>query len=176
MANSTPTSPQPDSSTPLSSIQQASLEEFQRYCGFKPEEMGVLAELAEQVTFRPCETIIRQGACETCMYLLLEGEVAVSHRVNGQEVELARLRPGRFFGEVALVDDGPRSANVTALQNCTLLRLDRSTLQILAGIQPSASLHLLTAIGRSLVGLLRRNNEKVLDLLLAGKASSSASA
>jgi hypothetical protein len=62
------------------------------------------------------------------------------------------------------------------LQNCTLLRLDRSTLQILAGIQPIAALHLLSAIGRSLVGLLRRNNEKVLDLLLSGKASSSPSA
>ena len=162
-------------SSGLSPLQEASLADFQSYCGFKESEMGVLIELAERVVFEPCQRVISQGQCETSMYVLLEGEVSVSHTVNGGQVELARFRPGRFFGEVALVDDGPRSASVTALQRCELLRIDRSMLHILAGIQPSAALHLLTAVGRSLVGLLRRSNEKVLDLLMAGKVSSSAS-
>lgn len=163
----------PEPSPALSPAQLASLEEFRRYCGLKPAEMAVVVELSEVLFFKACQTIIRQGQCETCLYVLLEGEVAVTQSHGQREVELARLRPGRFFGEVALVDDGPRSASVAALQNCTLLRLDRSTLHILAGVQPSAALHLLTAVGRSLVALLRRNNEKVLDLLLAGKSSSS---
>lgn len=173
MENPTPTAS--NSSKPLPPELQASLEQFQSFGGFKDAEMEVLIELAERVSFQPCQRIIRQGACEDAMYVLLAGEVAVSHSSTEGEIELSRLRAGRFFGEVALVDDGPRSASVTALTACELLRLDRSTLRILAGVQPGAALHLLTAVGRSLVGLLRRNNEKVLDLMVAGKVSSSAS-
>lgn len=101
------------------------------------------------------------------MYILLEGSVEVSRKSEAQEVILAELKAATFFGEVALVDDGPRSATVRATSKCLVLRIGRDTLRILAGVQPAAAIHLLSAIGHSLVLLLRKSNQKYLDLLLS---------
>ncbi len=63
------------------------------------------------------------------MYVLTEGSARVVHRRDGKEIELAALTVGDFFGELALVDSGPRSANVEALTNCTLLRIEHGALR-----------------------------------------------
>jgi CRP-like cAMP-binding protein len=105
------------------------------------------------------------------MYVILSGSACVTVKRGNGEIELARLSAGDFFGEVALVDDGPRSATVTATEACELLCITRTTLGVLAGLQPAAAIHLLAAIGRSLVARLRRGNKKYIDLLLSGGPS-----
>jgi len=143
------------------------LSQFQFFGGFKPKELEVLVSLAEEFTFPPEAKIIREGDVEDCMFVLLEGRVGVTKKVGEQVIDLTTLEPGSFFGEIALVDDGPRSASVTALEASKALRISRSTISVLAGVQPSTALHLLEAIGRSLVRLLRRSNQKYLDLFLS---------
>jgi CRP-like cAMP-binding protein len=82
---------------------------------------------------------------------------------------LADLEGGDFFGEVSLVDDGPRSADVTALEDCEFLVITRMTLGILAGLQPGAAIHILAAIGRGLVARLREGNQKYMDLIVLNR-------
>jgi CRP-like cAMP-binding protein len=91
-------------------------------------------------------------------------------------VDLATLHVGDFFGELSLVDDGPRSATVDALEETQVLRITRMVVGVLAGVQPSAAIHLLAAIGRSLVNRLRAGNQKYLDLILLGHKESASSA
>jgi CRP-like cAMP-binding protein len=85
---------------------------------------------------------------------------------EGREIELSLLETGDFFGEVSLVDDGPRSANVVAIETCVLLRITRMTIGVLSGLQPAAAIQILGAIGRALVGRLRASNQKYIDILL----------
>lgn len=71
--------------------------------------------------------LFREGDPGDALYVIVEGEVSVQAE-GPPRVEMARLGPGAFIGEVALMTDQPRSATVTAVDPSELLRIDRTTL------------------------------------------------
>jgi CRP-like cAMP-binding protein len=76
------------------------------------------------------DVIVRQGEIGTSLYLILEGEVAVEREEPGREPrELARLRPGAFFGEMALLTNLPRSATVRATKSSYVLEISRGAVR-----------------------------------------------
>jgi CRP-like cAMP-binding protein len=101
------------------------------------------------------------------MYVIVTGTVKVVHRADAREIELATLHEGDFFGEIALVDEGPRSADVVAIGDARMLSISQATIRALAGVYPSAAFKLLVAVGRVLVSRLRHGNKKYIDSLLA---------
>jgi CRP-like cAMP-binding protein len=133
---------------------------------FTEQEMAAFLDLVDPVTSPAGTIIVRQDDPGDSMYLLISGSVRVIHRRDGKQFELATLGAGDFFGEIALVDDGPRSADVEAMADCELLRLDQAVIRALAGVYPSASFKLLIAVGRLLVARLRAGNKKYIDSLL----------
>jgi CRP-like cAMP-binding protein len=141
------------------------LKQFAMFSGLGPDELSTLIKLTDIVSFSKGSRIIHSGEEGHCLYLLLEGNAVVCAPAPDSEVELARLGLGDFFGEISLVDDGPRSADVTALEDCKLLRITRITIGVLSGLQPSAAVQILSAIGSELVKRLRGTNKKYLDLL-----------
>jgi CRP-like cAMP-binding protein len=147
------------------------LAKFTVFAELNEEELHTLIEQSVKESYSAGERIINAGDSGHCMYVILSGSACVTVKRGTGEIELARLSAGDFFGEVALVDDGPRSATVTAIEDCELLCITRTTLGVLAGLQPAAAIHLLAAIGRSLVARLRRGNKKYIDLLLSGGPS-----
>ncbi len=148
------------------------LSKFQLFTGFKEEELATLLSLSDCQTFQAGERIVTQDENGLCMYVILNGSVRVHSQAGDHEVELATLCAGDFFGELSLVDDGPRSATVDATEETQVLRITRMVVGVLAGVQPSAAIHLLAAIGRSLVNRLRDGNQKYLDLILLGHKES----
>ena len=92
--------------------------------------MERLAHLAEKigVTFREGEIIFRQGEVGDTMFLVHEGAVAVIREKEGTGTVVARLNPGDFFGEMALVDRKPRSATVRAIGKTKLVPVSRDFL------------------------------------------------
>jgi len=77
-------------------------------------------------SYAPGTAIVRQGDAATAFYLILSGEVEVTHTADADaraSTFLATLGPGDVFGEMALLDDGTRSSSVTALvpTRCALL-------------------------------------------------------
>jgi CRP-like cAMP-binding protein len=136
------------------------------FAEFSPTELGELLDLLDPVQVADGETIVRQDDLGDCMYLLVEGEARVTHRRDGRAIGLATLRPGDFFGELALVDFGPRSADVTAIGQCTLLQITQAAISALAGVYPTAAFKFLIAIGRILVSRLRASNQRYIDSLL----------
>jgi CRP-like cAMP-binding protein len=153
----------------------ASLSKFKLFTGFKEEEIDTLLSLSDCQQFTAGERIVTQDEPGLCMYVILSGSVRVHSKAGAQEVELAILHTGDFFGELSLVDDGPRSATVDAVEPTSVLRITRMLVGVLAGVQPAAAIHLLAAIGRSLVNRLRAGNQKYLDLILLGHKDSSPS-
>jgi len=97
------------------------------------------------------------------MYLVLEGEVRVRTMIAGKERILVTLAPGEFFGEVAILDCGPRSADVIANQDSLLLKISASAFQKLINEAPDLATPFLFAIGRTLVARIRADNKRYRD-------------
>ena len=96
--------------------------------GCRSEALEALVEqLHARARSTPDEVLFHEGDPGDALYVIVEGEVAVQAE-GPPRVEMARLGPGSFIGEVALMTDQPRSATVTAVADAELLRIDRKTL------------------------------------------------
>jgi len=136
------------------------------FAEFTALELGELLDLLDQVSVKDGDLVVKQDEPGDCMYLLVDGEVRVVHHRGGREIVLATLKGGDFFGEIALVDNGPRSADVVAQGNCLLLKITQASISALAGVYPTAAFKFLIAVGRSLVSRLRTSNQRYIDSLL----------
>ncbi len=144
-------------------LAELSLGRIKAFADFNTAELGALASVVERVAFEAGADIVREGDPGDCMYILLRGRVRVFHREQDREILLAEMRDGDFFGELALVDRQPRSANIVAIEHCETCRLGPGDLAILSGVYPSAAMKMLVAISRSLVARLRVGNRRFVD-------------
>lgn len=136
---------------------------------FSREEMESFVEIADRILVRDDESVVKQDTPGDAMFVIMSGSVKVTHRKGGTKIVLATLGPGEFFGETALIDHGPRSADVDAVGDCALLKVEGGTVRALSGVFPGAAYKFLVAIGRVLVERMRLANQKYIDSLLVGK-------
>jgi CRP-like cAMP-binding protein len=102
-----------------------------------PEEaLRSLAGRADVLAFVAGEEIVRQGEAGAELYILRRGEVSVHQLRGGELVELARMGPGAFFGEMSLLTGAARSATVRAESDSELLVLDPVALTPLLQAHP----------------------------------------
>ena len=121
----------------------------------------VMPHLQEQV-FPPHYCIFEDNAPGETLYIILSGQVRVSKRLTpGHECVLAELGPGEFFGEMALLEDKPRSARVTTLTATRVLALSRETFNRLIEQHPRVAVAFLRGISAR---LRQRNEERTLLL------------
>jgi CRP-like cAMP-binding protein/HEAT repeat protein len=85
------------------------------------KDLIVLAHLLEDVEYKKGNDIVVYGESGTSFYAIVKGKV----KVHKQGTQLAVLREGDYFGEMALIDGGLRTASVTALESCTCVRIER---------------------------------------------------
>jgi Cyclic nucleotide-binding domain/Major Facilitator Superfamily len=103
-------------------------------------------------TYLPEERVVNEGEVGDKLYIVFSGEVAVHKRISASEQrELARLKSGQLFGEMALFDDEPRSATVVAVTDVELLALDGAHFRSLAFQRPEIPMQ----VCKVLVGRLR---------------------
>jgi CRP-like cAMP-binding protein len=99
----------------------AFLQNVPLFAGMTYQELLDVAGIVKEVTFPSDTTIIREDDIGDYMFILVEGEVLIHRR----SVQIGKLRSRDFFGEISILDRGPRSASVTTLSNCQLLRIDQ---------------------------------------------------
>ncbi len=102
------------------------------FAGLEPETLHALVEHLALITLERGEHLFREGDPGDALYVIVEGEVSVQAE-GPPRVEMTRLGPGAFIGEVALMTDQPHTATVTALGTAELLRIDRVTLSRVLG-------------------------------------------
>src|SRR5262249_34234118 len=101
------------------------------------------------------EVVFRQGGLGASLYLILAGGGAVvTEPAQGPARELARLRPGAFFGEMALLTNGPRSATVLAQKPSDFLEVSRKAVRELVDRDPRVLKLLMRFFRARLVGTL----------------------
>ena len=122
----------------------------------KADEMAGLSKF--QQSYRKSEVIFKEGSAGSEMYLIHSGRVLLSVRQNEtQEVPLVVLNPGDFFGEMALVDDSPRSATASAVEdNTELIIMDRARFLFMVRQQAEFALSLMHTLCRRLRDMDKR--------------------
>src|SRR5205814_815214 len=112
------------------------------------------------------EDIVREGEEPRYVYIIQEGEVAALKAgvATGAEHEMGRMGPGEHFGEMALLDEGARSATVRALTAVQVLALPIARVAALAGESPSIA-RVMVGIARQVVARFRQANAARVDAL-----------
>jgi CRP/FNR family cyclic AMP-dependent transcriptional regulator len=133
--------------------------------GLSAGEMKLLATFSSEERFREGSMVFREGERGDKLYIVLDGRVRISKFIPGVgEEALAVLDRGDFFGEMALIDDKPRSADAKAHDgDATVLSLDRATLNEILSMDPHASLQFLNLLCRMISRRLREINEKIVQ-------------
>jgi CRP/FNR family transcriptional regulator, cyclic AMP receptor protein len=100
----------------------------------------------ELKTFGKADVIIEKGSYGTAAYVIKSGSVEVVNIINNKKVVLAILDEGQIFGEMGLVDDQPRSATVSALEDVQLAVLNRDNFNQLFEKDPKVLLPIIKAL------------------------------
>jgi len=112
-------------------------------------------------SFKAGDSICRLGDHGDSMMAVVIGSVRISRPTSrGKEIILADLGSGELFGEIALLDGKPRSANVVALTNCELMVLERRNVVPFLERNPAACMKLMEI----LCARIRRSDERMSDI------------
>lgn len=119
-------------------------------------ERMALADRLDKTTIAEGEHVFVEGAPGDTLYVVLDGSVDIYTRTTvGERVLLETAGPGDFFGEMSLLDEGPRTASALATTGTEMLVLDRESLGEFLNRHPAAALDLLAATTRRLRGNMR---------------------
>lgn len=113
-----------------------------------PEERDLLAGVVDLRVVKAGDFLFKAGDPGQAMYIVVTGqiEISVTDRA-GQKIVLNDCRVGDTFGELAMLDAGPRSASALAVEDTELVELDRSDVLLLVTRRPESALHMLGALG-----------------------------
>jgi CRP/FNR family transcriptional regulator, cyclic AMP receptor protein len=115
------------------------------------QERATLAELMTMCAFERGETIFEEGQPGESLYLIHTGRVQVfCHSDSGEKIILGDNENGDVFGEISLLDGGPRTASAVAVEPTQTLTINREKLYQLVQRQPHVAIDLLTVMGRRL--------------------------
>ena len=126
------------------------------------EQLAKVAEIAVRRDVAAGDVLFREGSSGDEMYVVVSGTVRISKDIPGAgEEALTLLGPGTYFGEMAAIDDAPRSADAVAHTACALLAIRRDDLDRLMFLDKDLAYALLWAFVRTLSSRLRETNEKL---------------
>ena len=115
------------------------------------DERSVLANQAEETRWGAHSRIFSRGDAGDSFYVVTHGQVELSvETTTGERCVLGTAGPGEFFGELSLLDCGPRSADAIAVEDSQAVEIDRSDLTELFRVHPSAALDVLSVTGKRL--------------------------
>jgi len=115
-----------------------------------------LAKVIDELKLPQGHTLFQAGDPGDSLFIVQAGEIELFIKdTAGQKIVLTTAGPGDMFGELAMLDSGPRTATALALNDSEVLVLDRDDLILLFQRRPDAALHMLAALS----GLTRKADE-----------------
>lgn len=136
------------------------LQEVPLFSEMDDDEVAGIRAIMAEVKFKANQIIIREGEVGGRFYVITEGTVQVTiGNADGEQIVLQEIEPGGFFGELSMLTNEPRSAQVRALTDVTLLSLEREEFFAFLGRKPHAAIDVLVELGgrlHTMDGVLRR--------------------
>lgn len=129
------------------------------FTGLQEEQLTALAAVGKSFVFHRGDIILRMGEQSTAVYIVLKGQVEVVSELAENTTSLIILGTGQSFGEMALLDAGPRSATIRCLSpEATLLTFDRDDLLEFWNRECRVGYQMIFNIARDLAFKLRIRN------------------
>jgi len=135
------------------------------------DQLERFVHFMEPQTVRQWAHIVKQGETDDGMYMVLEGELRVRLMIGGKETILATLGAGECFGEMALFDQGPRSADVLSNKDSVLLKISAEAFERLRREAPELSVPILFSISKTLTARIRADNKRIKDAVSFARAA-----
>lgn len=126
-------------------------------------QLRKVAEVVFERNYEQNELIFEEGQPGAAFFLIIEGKVSVEIYREKYTANLAVLEKGAFFGEMALLDESPRSASARAVEPTRTLALYRNDLNRLIHSSPETACHIFRALARIIGDRLRSTNDLVQD-------------
>ncbi len=122
------------------------LEKASIWSGLDKKDLKFIAKLSKERKYETGDVIVKKGEGGVGFYLILEGSVEI--RSNG--TTLSKFGPGQFFGEMSVIDNQPRSADVVAVEPSKCLILSAWSFNALISEHPKIALKILQEFVRRL--------------------------
>lgn len=154
-----------------SSITPGMLRRVKALAELNDDQLMRFAEYMEPQTLAQWAQIVKQGDLDDSMFLVLEGELRVRLMIGGKETILATLGAGECFGEIALFDRGPRSADVVSNKPSVLLKVTTDAFERLRKEAPELAVPIVLAICKTLAARIRADNKRIKDSVNFARAA-----
>jgi len=146
------------------------LAKIRLFAGLKPAALEIIARVATEETHPKGAKLFSHGDAGDKLYLIVEGKVRVSREMPGMgEEALAVLSAGHAFGEMALLDEEPRSADAWVHERCRLLTISKDSFDELLFLHKDLAYEVLWNVVTLLAARLRETNEKLAMLSMSVK-------
>jgi CRP/FNR family transcriptional regulator, cyclic AMP receptor protein len=146
----------------MGAVNVAALARVKLFAGLASEDLVALAANLQRRRYGKGQFIFQQGDPGLCLYLVESGKVKIaSFSSEGKGLVLNLLGPGDFFGELALLDGEPRSADAVAQEPCQLLLLQRDDFMHFLEARPHVAVKLLATVSRR----LRHTTQQAEDII-----------
>jgi Cyclic nucleotide-binding domain len=146
-----------------STVKPGVLRRIKLFAEMDESQLEGFVKYMDVLQFKQFATVVTAGDYSDAMYLVLEGELRARNLVGSRETTLATLGVGEFFGEISLLDHGPRSADVIANQPSVLLKISAPAVERIVRESPALAAPFLYALSRSVVGRFRALTKKYED-------------
>ncbi|MCU7924432.1 MAG: cyclic nucleotide-binding domain-containing protein [Candidatus Thiodiazotropha sp. (ex Dulcina madagascariensis)] len=145
------------------------LQEMPIFGGIEEAVLNYLLSKASTIQLSRGDFFFREGDLDNSIYILQQGSVAVYRSWQGRQYKLRRLAKGDCFGEMALMDCKPRSAEVIALEDCSAIQITAAQLADLYHVNPEQYTMIYMNLGRE---VCRRLREADTRLFISERSSS----
>ncbi|HSR19357.1 MAG TPA: cyclic nucleotide-binding domain-containing protein, partial [Anaerolineales bacterium] len=150
------------------------LRRLDLFSSLSEADLDALSSKTELLTIPAGANLIEEGTAGDAAYVVVSGEFEVVKKSDGQDIVIAVRESGEVFGEMALLDQAPRTASVRAVQEGQVLKIGGDAFQAMLGQSPTAALSILKTVTNRLrqnEGLLRQSEKMAaLGTLAAGLA------
>jgi CRP-like cAMP-binding protein len=130
------------------------------FSGLSDPVLASIAQLAVRKRYEPRETIVQQSEDGGELFVIVEGHLkATSAGADGRDIALSIMGPGEVFGEISLLDGGPRSATVVSLDRCELVSIRREPFLRFLESSPKTAIELLRVLSLRVRKLTERSDD-----------------
>lgn len=152
-------------------IQPGSLRRIKMLADVDDRLLASLLTYLEVVRVPPFGTVVNKGDHGDALFMVLEGEVRARVMIEQRETTLTTMGVGECFGELAIVDQGPRSADVIANQPSVLIKVSEAALKKMFAEAPALAAPFTLALTRVIAQRVRTLTKRYEDSVLFSRVA-----